>query len=100
MNRYHLEVRVVPRPGLLDPQGKAIHHSLHSLGFSAVDDVRVGRAIMLDLDAPSEDEARELAGEMCRKLLANPVTEDFSIEFLSSEELPAGAGASDGGAEG
>jgi phosphoribosylformylglycinamidine synthase len=100
LNRYHLEVRVVPRPGLLDPQGKAIHHSLHSLGFTSVDDVRVGRAIMVDLDADSEDQAREQAEEMCRKLLANPVTEDFSIEFLSVEELPARAGSSEGGSHG
>jgi phosphoribosylformylglycinamidine synthase PurS subunit len=84
LNRYHLEVRVVPRPGLLDPQGKAIHHSLHSLGYTSVTDVRVGRAIMLDLDADSEAGARDRAEEMCRKLLANPVTEDFTISVLSS----------------
>ena len=79
MSRYRLEIRVTPRPGILDPQGKAIHHSLHSLGWTEVDDVRVGKAIHLELDAGSADEAREKGDAMCRKLLANPVTEDFEI---------------------
>lgn len=79
MSRYRLEIRVTPRPGILDPQGKAIHHALHSLGWSAVDDVRVGKAIHLELDADSADAAREEAEGMCRKLLANPVTEDFEV---------------------
>lgn len=83
MNRYHLEVRVKPRPGLLDPQGKAIHGALRSLGWPEVDDVRVGRAIYLDLDANSEDEAIAKATAMCRKLLANPVTEDFEVALAS-----------------
>lgn len=79
MSRYRLEIRVTPRPGILDPQGKAIHHALHSLGWDAVDDVRVGKAIHVELDAGSSDEARETAEAMCRKLLANPVTEDFEV---------------------
>ena len=79
MSRYRLEIRVTPRPGILDPQGKAIHHSLHSLGWEGVDDVRVGKAIHLELDADSADAAREQAEAMCQKLLANPVTEDFEV---------------------
>jgi phosphoribosylformylglycinamidine synthase len=77
--RYRIEIRVTPRPGILDPQGKAIHHSLHSLGWSAVEDVRVGKAIHVELDAASEQEARDEAEAMCRKLLANPVTENFDV---------------------
>ncbi len=79
MSRYRLEIRVTPRPGILDPQGKAIHHALHSLGWAEVDDVRVGKAIHLELDADSADAARADAEAMCRKLLANPVTEDFEV---------------------
>ncbi len=79
MSRFLLEIRVKPRPGLLDPQGKAIHHALHSLGWADVEEVRVGKVVYLDLDAASEDEARETAEAMCRKLLANPVTEDFEV---------------------
>ncbi len=79
MTRFRLEIRVTPRPGILDPQGKAIHHALHSLGWSEVDDVRAGKAIHIELDAESEGAAREAGEAMCRKLLANPVTEDFEV---------------------
>jgi phosphoribosylformylglycinamidine synthase subunit PurS len=76
-----MAVRVTPRAGLLDPEGKAVEHALHSLSFNGVTDVSVGRLIRLGLRAGSEAEAREVAEEMCRKLLANPVTEDFAIEL-------------------
>ncbi len=79
MTRFTVEVLVTPRPGLLDPQGKAIHHALSSLGYDAVEDVRVGKAIYLEVAAATPEDARERAEEMCRKLLANPVTEDFRI---------------------
>ena len=82
MSQYRLEVRVKPRPGLLDPQGKAIHHSLNSLGWEGVNDVRVGKAIYIDIDAESADAALEAADAMCRKLLANPVTEDFEVSTV------------------
>ena len=85
MSRYRLEIRVKPRPGLLDPEGKAIHHALHSLGWEEVSDVRVGKAIYLELEAESADAARVTADAMCRKLLANPVTEDYEIEVLREE---------------
>ena len=79
MSNYRLEILVKPRPGLLDPQGKAIHHALVSLGWEEVEDVRVGKAIYVDMSAASEDEALERAETMCRRLLANPVTEDFEV---------------------
>lgn len=81
MNEYRIEVRIAPRAGLLDPEGKAIHHALRSLEFEDVEDVRVGRLIRLRLQAESETAARDLADEMCRKLLANPVTEDYDISM-------------------
>ena len=91
MSRFRLEVLVTPRPGLLDPQGKAIHHALTSLGYETVGDVRVGKAIYLDVDAADAEAATELANEMCRKLLANPVTENFHITHVdeATEESAA-----------
>jgi phosphoribosylformylglycinamidine synthase len=70
-------VFVTLKPGVLDPQGKAIHHALEGLGFGGVKDVRAGKLIELDLADGTDDE--EIA-EMCRKLLANTVIENFRIE--------------------
>jgi len=70
-------VYVTLKNGVLDPQGKAIHHALEGLGFAGVNDVRAGKLIELDLD-PSVGEAE--VEEMCRKLLANTVIENFRIE--------------------
>ena len=88
MNRFTVEILVTPRPGLLDPQGKAIHHALASLGYDSVKDVRVGKAIYLDITARSAAEATERVEDACRKLLANPVTEDFRV---TAAEPAAGA---------
>ena len=85
MTRFTVEVLVTPRPGLLDPQGKAIHHALSSLGYDAVEDVRVGKAIYLEVAAATPADAKERAEEMCRKLLANPVTEDFRITAAEAD---------------
>ena len=76
---YRVEVRITPREGLLDPQGKAVHGALHSLEFAEVDDVRIGRLIRVRLHAGSQDEAKHRIEAMCKQLLANPVTEDFAI---------------------
>jgi phosphoribosylformylglycinamidine synthase subunit PurS len=76
---FRVHVRVIPRPGLLDPQGQAVEHALGALGFAGVSDVRIGKAIELRLDAASADEAERTARTMCERLLANPVTEDFVI---------------------
>ncbi len=79
MTEYGIEVRVTPRRGILDPQGKAVGGALASLGFSGVGEVHVGRLIVFSLAASSEAGARERAEAMCRQLLANPVTEDFAV---------------------
>ena len=79
MSRFRVAVQVVPRRGLLDPQGKAVADALHTLGFGGVSSVHVGRHLVLDLDAKDESAARQQTREMCEKLLANPVTEDFEI---------------------
>jgi phosphoribosylformylglycinamidine synthase subunit PurS len=80
MTAYRVEIRVVPRRGILDPQGQAVAGALHALGFADVADVRVGRHIVLETRAADEASAGRAAREMCEKLLANPVTEDFEIE--------------------
>ena len=72
-------VFITLKPGVLDPQGKAIHHALEGLGFEGVSDVRAGKLIELDLADGTGDPAIE---DMCRKLLANTVIENFRIERL------------------
>ena len=79
-----VHVRIVPRSGLLDPQGQAIEHALSVLGFSGVEDVRVGKAIELSVDAASPEAAEAATRDMCQRLLANPVTEDFLIQVESA----------------
>ena len=74
-------VFVTLKPGVLDPQGKAIHHALEGLGFSGVQDVRAGKLIELELADGTSDTAIE---DMCRKLLANTVIENFKIERLAA----------------
>ena len=73
-------VFITLKPGVLDPQGKAIHHALEGLGFEGVRDVRAGKLIELDLVDGTSDEDIEA---MCRKLLANTVIENFRIERMS-----------------
>ena len=82
MSEYRVEVRVVPREGILDPQGKAVGGALASIGFEGVGDVHVGRLITLTLAAASSEAAADAATAMCRQLLANPVTEDFDVRIL------------------
>lgn len=77
---FRVHVRVMPRDGLLDPQGQAVEHALTALGFEEAGAVRVGRAIELAVVAGSRDEAEAKARQMCDKLLANPVIEDYKIE--------------------
>ena len=72
-----VEIRVSLKPGVLDPQGRAVHHALEGLGFSGIEDVRVGRLIELDVADGTSDADLEA---MCRKLLANMVIENYRIE--------------------
>ena len=80
-----MKVRVLVRlkPGVLDPQGRAVHHALEGLGFDGVADVRVGRLIELDV---ADGTDRQALTEMCEKLLANTVIENFTIEVPGSTE--------------
>ena len=84
MTRYRVSVEIKPRDGILDPQGKAVADALRTLGFADVKDVHVGRYVVIEDDAPNERAARESVDAMCKKLLANPVVEDFVITRVES----------------
>ena len=78
------KVHVTLKNGVLDPQGKAVQHALGALGFGGVDEVRQGKYIELDLTETDADAAREHVREMCEKLLANTVIEDYEIEIANT----------------
>jgi phosphoribosylformylglycinamidine synthase len=84
MSAFRVAVRVMPRAALLDPQGQAVEHALHALGFGEVARVRVGKQLVLEFDAASRDEALARARSMCDRLLANPVTEDYDVAVEGS----------------
>ncbi len=77
--RFAFEVLVTLRPGLVDPQGRAVEASLPALGWTNVSGVRVGKHVRLEIEGDSEDAARAQVEEMSRSLLSNPVIEDFRI---------------------
>jgi phosphoribosylformylglycinamidine synthase subunit PurS len=79
MTAFLFEVLVSLKPGLSDPQGKAVEGSLPALGWTNVSDVKVGKHIRLTVDAPDEATARTQAAEMAERLLSNPVIEDYRI---------------------
>ena len=74
-------VNVQLKNGVVDPQGKAVHHALSSLKFSGVQDVCIGKQIILELEKTNQEEARKDVTKMCEELLANTVIEDYTIEF-------------------
>ncbi|MFU7527862.1 phosphoribosylformylglycinamidine synthase subunit PurS [Qipengyuania sp. ASV99] len=83
-----MKVRILVRlkPGVLDPQGRAVHHALDSLGFDGVEDVRIGRLIEMDVADDTSDAALT---RMCEQLLANMVIEDFAFEKLENSKETA-----------
>ena len=76
------KVHVTLKPGVLDPQGKAVQHALSALGFDGVNDVRQGKFIELELSETDPAKAEAEVEAMCRKLLANMVIEDFRVDIL------------------
>lgn len=78
-----VKIFVSLKNGVLDPQGKAIERSLHTLGYDEAHDVRAGKYLELEVDAPSQVAAELRIREMCDKLLANPVIEDYRFEICS-----------------
>ncbi|MBA4070502.1 MAG: phosphoribosylformylglycinamidine synthase [Gemmatimonas sp.] len=84
MKSFRVSVHIVPRKGLLDPQGKAVADALHTLGFQAVSEVHVGRHLVIDTAATDAAAAEFAVRDMCARLLANPVTEDFEIAGVTA----------------
>ncbi len=75
------QIHITLKPGILDPQGQTIQHALATLGFSGIEDVRVGKLIEMSFEGHSAERARALAEAACQKLLANPVIENYSVSF-------------------
>lgn len=80
---YNVQIKVMPLKNLLDPQGKAVQSGLSNLGINSVTDVRVGKHITLQVEAASEEEAKAIADEASKKLLANAVMEFYEIEMVN-----------------
>ncbi|MBV6478107.1 MAG: Phosphoribosylformylglycinamidine synthase subunit PurS [Ignavibacteria bacterium] len=78
---FTAKITITIRESILDPQGKAVEHSLKSLGFDEIEDTRIGKHIELKINTSSKEEAEKISKEACSKLLANPVMEDFKIEI-------------------
>lgn len=80
MSTWTIKAVIMPKPGVNDPQGEAIRRGLHSLEFAEVQSVRAGKQIVISLEADTHDEAVGSATRMCDQLLANPVTEVYTID--------------------
>lgn len=80
---YSAKIKITLRKSILDPQGKAVEHSIQSLGFKNILDTRIGKYVELKIDTNSDEEARLVTDEVCRKLLANQVMEDYVFEVES-----------------
>lgn len=76
---FQSNITVTLRKSILDPQGKAVEHAIHSLGYSPVEDVRIGKQIQLSINSPSKEEAERITDDVCKKLLANMVMEDYTF---------------------
>jgi phosphoribosylformylglycinamidine synthase len=75
-------VNIFLKQGVLDPQGKAIHHALDAMNFESVDDVRMGKQIVLKLKSENREEAKKEVEKMAEEILANTVIEDYTIELV------------------
>jgi len=80
---YNVQIKVMPLKDLLDPQGKAVLGGLKNLGIHSVEDVRVGKHVTLQIEAASEEAAKQIADETAKKLLANAVMEFYEIEMIN-----------------
>jgi phosphoribosylformylglycinamidine synthase subunit PurS len=78
---YRAKIRVTLRKSILDPQGKAVEQAIATLGVRGVNGVRIGKFIEVQVDAASEGEAQRVTEQVCKKLLANPVMEDYVFEL-------------------
>ena len=79
--KFLAEINVMPQKALLDPQGKAVNNSMHNIGFTSVENVRIGKHINFEIEADSKEAAEEKLNEACKKILSNPIMEDFEFEL-------------------
>ena len=83
--KFIAEVNIMPLKALLDPQGKAVQHSMKKIGFEEVENVRIGKHITMEIDAENKEKAMERVNEACNKILANPVMEGYEYTIKESE---------------
>jgi len=94
MTSYRYAVNVTPKPGILDPQGRAVEGSLGHLGITGVSGVRVGRRVELTVDAANEAAARTIVDRLAGELLSNPLIEAFDVELIGEASSTVRAGIS------
>ena len=92
-SRFRFAVNVLPKDGILDPQGRAVEQSLPHLGLAGIGHVRVGRRVELAVDAPDAGAARDLVDALARELLCNPMIEQYAIEALGAISAARGEAA-------
>ena len=90
MSSHRFAVNVTPKPGILDPQGRAVEGSLGHLGIDGVSAVRVGRRVELTVEAPDADAARAVVERLSAELLANPLIEAYAIEVIAGASSAVG----------
>lgn len=84
--KFLAEINVMPLKALLDPQGKAVNSTLHGIGFKEVSNVRIGKHVNLEIEAPSHEVAFEKVTEICSKVLSNPVMEGYDFKLTEITE--------------
>ena len=83
---YKVTINVDPKKDILDPQGKTVQHALLNLGYTVIQQVQIGKHIVILLEATSKEEAQSIAEKMCNDLLSNPLTAQYSVEVEPCEE--------------
>lgn len=96
MTSFRFAVNVTPKPGILDPAGRAVEGSLGHLGIDGVHDVRIGRRAELTVDAADEAAARTVVDRLASELLSNPLIEVYAVEAIGAASSTVGAGAGEG----
>jgi phosphoribosylformylglycinamidine synthase subunit PurS len=91
MSSHRFAVNVLPKPGILDPQGRAVERSMPHLGVDGVSDVRVGRRVELTVEAADEAAARAVVERLAGELLSNPLIESYTVEMLAGASSLTGA---------
>jgi phosphoribosylformylglycinamidine synthase len=84
--KFKAEINVMPLKALLDPQGKAVGMTMHNTGFTEISNVRIGKHITFEIEAPTQEIALERVNEVCTKMLANPVMEGYSYNVTELKD--------------